>query len=370
MVVGLTFVFGEVGVRWFTDFRYTAPPIFAPSEIIPWQLKPDVRTIQQGYWNDFRVTITTNHLGYRDEEFSPEKLPGRFRILALGDSFTFGFGVENEEAYPEVLERLLNERVGTGSLRYEVINAGFASGYAPDTALAYFRHQGFALKPDLVLLGYFGGNDLSDLSYTQWAEVDQQGLPLRITTKVTYVDSLGRLRTASWLGMWGSAPVGRSALQRVKVLARDHSQFLNFVVQQYRLWMISRGRTLDLDHFPSTGEEHLRAAVAKLDRTLTGLKMAVEKCGSHLLIVDIPWRERVSAGESSDSEALIQAWAAQHHVPLVDLARSLKGSDDLYFRVDSHWNARGHAAAAQAILTYLDQMALAPARRVSGTPRT
>ena len=47
-----------------------------------------------------------------------------FRILVLGDSFTFGYGVENDETYSVQLQNLLNERLDR---TVEVVNAGFAS---------------------------------------------------------------------------------------------------------------------------------------------------------------------------------------------------------------------------------------------------
>ena len=110
--------------------------MFAPGDGIPWTLRPLVRTVHESYWGDFRVTIETSSLGFRDREMAVDKPSGVFRILALGDSFTFGVGVEGNQAYPKVLETLLNRSGGLGR-RVEVINAGFASGYAPDTALVF-----------------------------------------------------------------------------------------------------------------------------------------------------------------------------------------------------------------------------------------
>src|SRR5262249_20912445 len=68
------------------------------------------------------VPVTINSKGLRDNEYDYEPRPGVTRILALGDSVTFGWGVRLEHTYPKVLERLLNHGASQGS--YEVLNGG------------------------------------------------------------------------------------------------------------------------------------------------------------------------------------------------------------------------------------------------------
>src|SRR5262245_60035299 len=53
------------------------------------------------------VSVDTNGLGFRDHEFTVDKRPGEYRILAVGDSFTIGSGVALDDTWPQVLERLL-----------------------------------------------------------------------------------------------------------------------------------------------------------------------------------------------------------------------------------------------------------------------
>src|ERR1051326_4754279 len=49
---------------------------------------------------EFAFTVTTNSLGFRDREFSPDK-KSKTRIVALGDSFTYGWGVEAQQSWPK-----------------------------------------------------------------------------------------------------------------------------------------------------------------------------------------------------------------------------------------------------------------------------
>ncbi len=98
------------------------------------------------------VPVRTNSLGLRDAEILPEKPAGELRVLALGDSFTFGLGVPGDAAWPEVLERLLaGERGGTP----RVVNGGFAGGgFRPSGYLPWLESTGLTLEPDAIVLGF------------------------------------------------------------------------------------------------------------------------------------------------------------------------------------------------------------------------
>jgi lysophospholipase L1-like esterase len=91
-----------------------------------------------------------NAHGFRDHDYSWEKPAGTFRILALGDSVTYGLGVPLEASWPKLLEARLNER---GDRRYEVLNLG-ASGYGTGQEYRLFETRGLRYQPDLVLVGY------------------------------------------------------------------------------------------------------------------------------------------------------------------------------------------------------------------------
>ncbi len=96
--------------------------------------------------------MRTNVHGLRGREVRDD---GTIRILALGASTTYGFGVEEEESYPLRLERVLN--AGASPPRYQVINAG-VPGYTSYQGLMFLRERGLALEPAVVLVD-FGSND-------------------------------------------------------------------------------------------------------------------------------------------------------------------------------------------------------------------
>ena len=94
---------------------------------------------------DGTVTGSINEWGYRGSGRPPEKPHGQRRIVALGDSFTLGYGVRDDETWPAQLEK---------ELQVEVLNFGVADA---DTRAEVNYLEGYALsfQPDVVLLALF-----------------------------------------------------------------------------------------------------------------------------------------------------------------------------------------------------------------------
>lgn len=99
------------------------------------------------------TTVRINAIGFRGGPVSVEKPPGTRRILVLGDSNSFGYGVEEEQRYSDLL-------AGSLPKGYEVLNFG-VFGYGTDQAALLFERNGLMFKPDIVVLGFSAG-DVSD----------------------------------------------------------------------------------------------------------------------------------------------------------------------------------------------------------------
>ena len=115
--------------------------------------------------SEFRNRITINKFGFRGGDNPLKNNGNKLRIMAIGDSFTFGIGVEEEETYIKKLESCLRGKI---SAPIEGLNFGVG---AYGTIQEYLIFQKFRyLKPDLVILGFLarntfaeeGGNDLVD----------------------------------------------------------------------------------------------------------------------------------------------------------------------------------------------------------------
>ncbi|MEA2604446.1 MAG: hypothetical protein QOF89_5438 [Acidobacteriota bacterium] len=154
-VAGLALAEGAVRIFWPQPAFYASPGLFVDDPKVGHRMRPGLRG-EVGNWAEFTTQVRINRLGIRGPEIGPRR-PGVRRVLVLGDSFTFGTGVEEEEAFPA---RLAAELTRAG-IPAEGINAGMGAYGVPDE-VAWFENYGRQLHPDLILLGIFTGNDLQD----------------------------------------------------------------------------------------------------------------------------------------------------------------------------------------------------------------
>ena len=116
--------------------------------------KPNIKKIQVSREDGrFYYHVTHNSYGMRTPEFKQEK--NAFRILTVGDSTTWGYGVEDDETWPYQLQQYLDP----SCTKIEVINAGVV-GYSAFQVYRYLKREGMKLKPDIVLVTT-GFNDAS-----------------------------------------------------------------------------------------------------------------------------------------------------------------------------------------------------------------
>src|SRR5688572_14137294 len=123
--------------------------------------------------HEFKVLVRTNALGFREPRLPKTKPPGVVRVVALGDSFTQGYGVAEDDAYPRQLEQRLSAR----SDRYEVVNLGLP-GTNPRDYLGHLRDPGLRYDPDVVLVGVMA-NDVQDILMQRRLGVQYAGEALR-----------------------------------------------------------------------------------------------------------------------------------------------------------------------------------------------
>ncbi len=94
------------------------------------------------------VNVSINSDGLRDKEYSVEKTDA-YRIIALGDSLTFGWGVEHDKTFQNILEEKVSQ-----SRPVEVINFG-TGNYNTEQEVNLFFEKGLKYNPDKVVLFYF-----------------------------------------------------------------------------------------------------------------------------------------------------------------------------------------------------------------------
>jgi hypothetical protein len=113
------------------------------------------------------VDVEINSKGLRDREFPHEKPKDTVRVLMLGDSLAFGWGVAVDKTTSKQLEVLLNAQAKAASSTtvYEVINTGVGN-YNTQMEIQYFFNEGVKYDPDIVVLNYFINDAEPTPSYT------------------------------------------------------------------------------------------------------------------------------------------------------------------------------------------------------------
>jgi lysophospholipase L1-like esterase len=244
------------------------------------------------------VLVSYNEQGLRDRPILP-KGENEYRVLALGDSVTFGWGVDQDKTFSARLESLLQGRLHRP---VRVINSGVA-GYNSVQEVTYFKQEGLALQPDLVLLTYVQ-NDIEELNPT-WDSRTSGSLSGKSVTDMV------------------SNVVGKLWLYR-----------LAFHTYNYAL----KKRTLATPSPEETGWRHSMAALRELVRI----------CRER----HIPLMMFFERSHRTDSSTLLLEDVVRNTrgVPVEDMAPWYEGLDTRSFmnsKIDSHPNAEGHRLIAE-----------------------
>jgi lysophospholipase L1-like esterase len=120
-----------------------------PKSELPFRLRPNSHTVMM------RCPISVNSLGFRGPEIAAAK-DGAYRIVALGESTTFGMTLQPEDKpWPEVLEQIIRQRLKTRR-PVQVINAGVPA-YGIRDNLSRLPGEILPLQPDMII-SYHGAN--------------------------------------------------------------------------------------------------------------------------------------------------------------------------------------------------------------------
>jgi hypothetical protein len=147
-VVATASIAGEWVSRWLApDYLAERRGLHVSSPVFGWTGRPNATVAMGG------GRASLNARGYRGRELSAPKRGDRTRVVVIGDSIAFGYGVADAEAFPSLLESRDNG--------IEAANLG-VQGYGPGQELLLLRHEGLRLAPDLVVLAFCLRNDFAD----------------------------------------------------------------------------------------------------------------------------------------------------------------------------------------------------------------
>lgn len=320
-----------------------------------------------------------NKLGFRDREHPVAKAPKTYRILGIGDSFIYG-AVPIEENFLRVAEAKMADRLSGDSLRVEMVLMGLG-GYSTENEVGLLRSLGLSLDPDLVILNFFVGNDVT-------------GIPIRgkvFRGRLYYQGSakpLVHLLRRSWLFLLAE----KVFLTRIRVaILRGRLQGPQKTQRQ------ARSRTIREEEAPAASLSHHAIALSylyiqakrlpaylrhpdgmmrKLWREAEGYLLefdaACRKAGVPWILhiipaevqVDLQVRRSVLEGLSLSEDLYdfdapqrrLHAFAKAHGINILDPLPRLRNlhrpEARLYVLNDTHWNARGNRVAGEMLANF------------------
>jgi len=128
-----------------------APPMYVADSVLVHRLSPSYSgELRSG---EYQTRLTINDRGFRGSAWRTD---ARRRVLMLGDSFTFGYGVEEHEAFPSLLQEALGPPCSVA-----VFNAA-VPGYGTLQEQALAQRLLAELQPQAVVLGFTVGSDVQD----------------------------------------------------------------------------------------------------------------------------------------------------------------------------------------------------------------
>jgi hypothetical protein len=334
-----------------------------------WRLRPNVSYRSVDHQTGLDYLIKTNSLGLRDREFPLDEPAGRRRILLIGDSVTFGTGVDADWRFSDFMQRALGDDVA-------VINAG-VPGWGNDQELLYYETTAYKFEPDIVVLTFTMANDVVNNALAH--------LFLGTAPKPRFEVKAGSLRQVDAVKI--PEPISPPLW---KTIGR-HSRFLLFVKRRLDRWVYVRhahiagemggavraGRPLpkgfraetagDLTHwsvFESPPSAVTEDAWSVTEALIVRFARICREHGATPVVfalppriqIDIAWREGLLARAELDSSAFdfygaferLSSCCLRNGIPFVypydEFSRAF-ARRALYHPADSHPNRYGHALA-------------------------
>jgi hypothetical protein len=305
--------------------------------------------------------------GLRERDYGP-KPAGVCRVLLLGDSFTYGDGLEWDQTYGMVLENLLNE--AAGGPRFEVVNAG-VPGYGTTQELSLLREIGFALEPDIVLLQILITNDISDdlvfLDKHQEAYSEADVAPRIFRRRgggwILRAHQALRGRSTLYSNLWQTNPdyAILHFLARLRFL--PNSRYPQLPPSADRPWYLEallREWPPVMDEGWAICQENVREMWRECAER--GIGFAAYSVPSLSDVVDVQWAEDMAVPglrglyERNKDVRVVEEFLEAEGIPHPSLLGLLhaRGQDEyLYYLFDGHFTPRGAEVAAEVLFEFL-----------------
>ncbi len=308
---------------------------------------------------DFQYIQRVNRLGLRGAEVTVEKPPGTRRVLMLGDSFTMGKGVQDNETFSVLVEQMLQASLkACNGGNVEVLNAGVDS-YAPILELLYLKRDLTRFSPDLVILNLDHSDLVQESAYRHQAVRDAQG-------EITAVPQVWRRSLYERFLSWAT---------RNLYLTRVVLVHVNRAMSHRELTVRQAVNEFGREHFAHTmaGDVDRTAQWRDSFDSIGRIKKISDSMGAEFLLTTYPWAHQLEGSHvgwvegrkpymkegdhtSTATQETIRTQAAALNIDVLETLPAFQayaGPGPLYFNSDPHWTPAGQKIMAEAIYRYL-----------------
>lgn len=292
-------------------------------------LRPNFQTKETNDYKEYLIDVRINSLGLRDYEHDLSK--NTYRILGIGDSYTFGEGAQIENTYLSVLEKELKNKYGQD---IEIFKAGIP-GYSTKQEVGFLKRYITLFKPKVVIMGLLPVEAFrSEYPYTYCHGyiVDSRK-----------VDTLYLVS-----GKLYSSKAKNKVLARLDCIRKHYYLTPQFVRSRFKFL----SKKLRKKKPEENEKENSENPETKYTLTFSLLKEYKQICLAHgaqpviVLIEGDPVQDNY-----------IMEFTSRIGIPTLSLYPYFKELAEknipYHFKHDLHWNVTGHEIAAKAIFEFL-----------------
>ncbi|HEY3176107.1 MAG TPA: SGNH/GDSL hydrolase family protein [Candidatus Polarisedimenticolia bacterium] len=347
------------------------PDAFTPDPLLGARLKPGFTDLV--VTTEFSSRWRINADGYRGPVAGSDGVPA-LRIAALGDSFTFGYGVEEDQAWPRILERGLNAG-RPADRRVEVVNLG-VGGYGTWQETLWLEEKWGSLRPDLALVAFYVGNDPDDNAHAlEASRRSPEGVaPSEGARRPPRAELVKR-----WLG---------SRWHLFSFVSTRADELL------VRLGLRRLVYPFEMDVLRVAEAPQIAEAWKATRVSLERLARFCRDKGLRVIVIVVPMKHQVSDGvwrrlvefyagggeagfDRARPQRILRSLCDAQGLETIDLLDGLRGAAAVagedgrgfYWPRDQHWNSRGHAEAGRLIAERLTALLPLPAGAGNGPGR-
>ncbi len=356
----------ELGVRLFFESKQVvkATPnqykFYQFDSVLGWSNAPGSSGIFQRA--EFSHPVHINNYGIRNSEIDLARTPGVKRVVVLGDSFTWGLGVSENNRFTERAEAILDGK-------FQFINFG-VSGYGP-IQYSLVLDKALELKPDVIVIAFCLGNDFLDNVfwkrygyYKPYATFNgENGYEINGYPLPNVGEFLGKRRhdetNKGWL-------LQHSSLYRLIELLINRKKESVIEYGQKGLTVLDElgyDFYAPLDSLSTQKREAVADVVDINKRILRAMSQKAKFAGVKLMILPVVTKcefgrclDGLTDSPNWSSMVRLKNTARQLAIPLLDTSATLTITD--FWDMDGHWRPSGHEKVGKVLASWMERTQL------------